>query len=153
MVKPNPNTISSPRSIECHKCGTTISGNLLVCPGCNALLYSDRLKELAMAAASAEEQDDLHESLALWREALTLLPDKSTQYSIIIDKVEKISRTIEQNPEHYTKVRDEKKEDKKWFGKGVGLGVIGLFLFKFKFLFIALLTKGKLLPKSPIKKN
>lgn len=67
---------------------------MLSCPSCGTLVHADELKRLAAAA----EQAPPSQALALWRQAMALLPRNSKQFSLLATKIETISRGLETTP-------------------------------------------------------
>jgi Zn-dependent protease len=131
----------------CEACGTEIAPGLLACPGCQRLVHSGRLKELAAAAKQAERGGDPRAALVAWREALELLPVGTRQHAQIVDRITALGRAAEASPSTRPVNAADAQERPGWSGgAGVaGLGAIGLFLFKFKFVLFFLLTKAKFL--------
>jgi Zn-dependent protease len=78
----------------CHSCGTELAPALLSCPSCHALVHSERLKELAGEADTAERSGDFAAAIEKWRIALELLPPDSTQVATINAKVRDLSRRL-----------------------------------------------------------
>jgi len=72
---------------RCRQCGTELAPSLLACPMCHALVHADRLKTVARQAEEAEARSDREAALTLWRETLSLLPSRSTQYGQINSRV------------------------------------------------------------------
>ena len=110
---------------------------MLSCPSCGTLVHADELKRLAAAA----EQAPPAQALALWRQAMGLLPRDSKQFSLLATKIETISRSLETNPSAGTKPGEGKKK-----GVVAGVGsVLLMLLLKFKSALFLLLGQGKLL--------
>ncbi|EDY16246.1 peptidase M50 [Chthoniobacter flavus Ellin428] len=110
---------------------------MLSCPACGTLVHADELKRLAAAAQQAEPS----EALALWRQAIGLLPPDSQQYTLLASKIETISRGLEINPPAGTKPGG-----RKWKGTAAGTGGVFLMLLaKFKGAIFLLFGQGKLL--------
>lgn len=85
----------------CARCDTELAGTLLSCPACHTLVYRDKLKELAAEAESAEQAGNTPAALAIWREALPLLPPDSEQYATINQKIAALAgRKTQQKPQH-----------------------------------------------------
>ncbi len=89
---------ASPEALTCPSCGTEIAPRLLTCPGCQRLIHADRLKRLAEEAEHAQREGHAGEALALWREALELLPPRSRQHQVIAARVEELSRQADASP-------------------------------------------------------
>lgn len=107
---------------------------MLSCPGCGALTHADELKRLAAAAQHAAPG----EALALWRQAMALLPADSAQSAAIAGKIETLSRLAEKSPRPPT-------GGGKWKGVAASGGLFLLMLAKFKTVIFLLLGQGKLL--------
>jgi Zn-dependent protease len=105
---------------------------MLSCPGCGALTHAKELKRLAAAAQQAEPA----EALALWRQAMGLLPADSTQAKTVAGKIETLSRQTETAPKTGT-------GGGKWKGVATSGGVFLLLLAKFKTLIFLVLGQGK----------
>lgn len=104
---------------------------MLACPGCGVLVHSEELKRLAAAAMEASPS----EALAFWRQAMALLPASSPQATVIAEKIEKLSRLAEANPQPKTG----------WKGATTIGGIALLLLTKFKAVLFILLAQGKFL--------
>jgi Zn-dependent protease len=125
----------------CERCGTQIAPSLNACPSCGALVHAAELKRLAAQANEAETADDVSRALALWREALMLLPPDSGQHATVLARVEELSRGLDAGAQ----TAEEQQVRSKLAGKGAVVVALGLLLWKFKFVLVFLLTKGKLL--------
>ena len=95
---------------------------MLSCPGCGALTHADELKRLAAAAQDAAPA----EALALWRQAMSLLPAQSAQAAAVAAKIETLSRLVEKSPQTTSSGGG------KWKGAAGSGGVILVMLAKFK---------------------
>lgn len=125
----------------CERCGTQIAPSLNGCPSCGALVHAAELKRLAREADDAEHANDTSRALALWREALMLLPPGSGQHASILGRVEELSRRVDAGAQ----TAEEQSLRSKLAGKGTVVVAAALLLWKFKFVLVFLLTKGKLL--------
>ena len=110
-----------------------------MCPGCRALVYRDRLNNLARDATAAEERSDYSRALKLWREALLLLPPDSGQFLKIHQKIDQLRPNVDST------ALEEAEHQRKIPKSLIALGAVGLFLWKFKFILVFLLTKAKAL--------
>ncbi len=133
------NYAASPRA--CERCNTQIAPALNGCPSCGALLHAVELKRLAAEATDAEAANDLSRALALWRDALMLLPTTSGQYASILARVEGLSSRVDTGAQS----AGEQRLRSRLAGKGTAVVAVALLLWKFKFVLVFLLTKGKLL--------
>ncbi len=135
----------------CTVCGTELAPGLLACPGCQRLIYGERLRELAASAEQAAQSGDLQAALIAWREALELLPSGSRQYDQIAGRIRALGQQIESRaalkPQRAPFAKEENEDDAHNWGKAgvAGAGAVGLFLFKFKFALFFLLAKAKFL--------
>jgi Zn-dependent protease len=133
--------VSATGARVCERCATQIAPSLNGCPGCGALVHATELKRLAAAAHEAEAGGDIGRALAVWRDALTLLPPESGQHATIVARVEELSRRADAGAQS----AEEAQVRSKLAGKGTVVVAIALLLWKFKFVVVFLLTKGKLL--------
>lgn len=77
----------------CRRCSRELSPNALACDYCHALVYSDRLDQIAAAAKALEQQGLAQEARERWLSALALLPPSATQAQWIEDH----ARSLESN--------------------------------------------------------
>ena len=131
----------SPQSSACSRCGTELAPALLACPSCNALVHADELRALATAAEEAEAAKDGARAIALWRQALELLPPNSKQYQSLVDRV----AALDQQYANATRQAEVDRVRSKYGKHGALISAMAVFLFKFKFAILFILTKGKLL--------
>lgn len=121
----------------CSQCGLTMPPSAVSCPGCHALVYSERLKELAAEAQQAEQRGDLSNALSNWRSALELLPQGSSQYAGVQQQVLRLSSRVD--------TEAPVAPPSSWKKRSAALGPIGAALWKFKVFIWLVLTKAKLL--------
>ncbi len=149
-----PDAATSFQVFTCAGCGAELAPTLLSCPACRRLVHTDRLKELAETAESAERDENPSLALASWQEAMTLLPTGTRQHTLIGERIARLGRQVESIPGHPTAAKaisnDATDETENGAGrtKGAAAGVIGtlaLAVWKFKFLAVMALGKGKLL--------
>jgi Zn-dependent protease len=131
----------APSARLCERCNTQIAPSLNGCPACGALVHAAELKRLAGEAQDAESSGAAGRALALWREALMLLPEDSRQHATILERVEELSRRVDSG----ARTAEEHHLRSKLAGKGAVVVGLALLLWKFKFALVFLLTKGKLL--------
>ena len=89
-------TVEAPPS--CVHCGTQLSPQLLMCPGCRRLIHAQRLQAIAADADAYVASGTPAAALALWREALDLVPPQSQQYRILTQRVDELSRAVDGLP-------------------------------------------------------
>lgn len=77
-----------PLANRCSSCDTELATTLLVCPACHALVHRERL---TMLARDAEAEKNRDKAIALWREALALLPPGSKQHDAIAKKLDELT--------------------------------------------------------------
>jgi Zn-dependent protease len=123
--------------LKCAECGTEVAPGFNACPNCGRLIHSEKLKELAAQAASAEQAGDLSVALSSWRDTLDLLPPDSRQHAEILQRVQALSARVEEG--------GGGPKPSAWKKGAAGLGGVALLLFKFKNVALLLLTKGKFL--------
>jgi Zn-dependent protease len=122
--------------LGCRQCGTEIVPQMLSCPACGALRHADELKRLAASASAAAAAPS--EALALWRQAMTLLPSGAPQISVIATRIEALSRQVEKGASRAA-------GSGKWKGVVAGGGALIFLLAKFKTVIFLLLGQGKLI--------
>ncbi|MEK7952165.1 site-2 protease family protein [Luteolibacter soli] len=130
----------APTANRCGGCASEVATGLLACPGCGALVHAVELKSLAAEASSAATPLD---ALTRWRRALELLPANTRQHAAVRERIEALTREVDQGPVE-VKPSERSTAPRKKGLAGV-LVAIGAVLLKFKSLLILLLTKGKLL--------
>lgn len=136
----------------CDSCGTEIAPGLLMCPGCQRLVHSQTLKELAAKADQSQRSGDATSALSAWREALELLPTGTRQHELISARITELGRIVDARPTASAKTEEAAAFGPNdhaggWNGKaGLGaIGALGLMIWKFKFAAFFLLTKAKFL--------
>ena len=134
------NDAVEPVVLVCPQCSTQVAPRLLSCPACGWLKYGSELKNLAAEAEFCQQRNDLRGALVAWRRALELLPARSRQAETIAEKVEGLSRELE---ERGLSEPDEKRPA--WLKTGGVLAAVGLMLWKLKAVVPFVLTKGKAL--------
>lgn len=126
-------------SVSCPHCQTIIAPGLLLCPGCQHLVYGEQLKQLASEAQRFMDQGQMSEALGCWRRAMDLLPANSQQAHVITQKINELSRKVDASGLKRSAPQTPMPPAL------MALGTVGILLWKFKFLLVMLLTKGKLL--------
>jgi Zn-dependent protease len=137
------NVLALERVRSCSGCGTELAPALLACPACGRLVHRERLSALAADASSASAAGEHAHAVALWREALVLLPEGTTQRVMVAERITEASSAID------SAVLDESRKGPppaSWWAKLLApLGTFGLLIWKLKVILVAILMKGKLL--------
>jgi len=143
----------------CDGCRSELAPTFLACPRCGRLVHAERLKALAGDAEAAERAGDSARALAVWRQALALLPAGSGQHTRITEKVQALSARVGPASPFVTSAgvgggaaaavavpgaaaSPPRTGWRKW---AAGAGAFGVVLMKFKWLLLFLLTKAKVL--------
>ena len=100
--------------------------------------YLPELERLSAMARSAEHRGDVIEELRLWRQALDLAPPDSEEYQIINNRVQQLSRRVDEGDTHA-------KPKAAWIKKFGPLAPALYLLWKMKTIILLVLSKGKLL--------
>ena len=136
-------TPSTTTDTQCARCRTELAPQALVCPACAALVHTERLEELAAAAASAETNGDLAAARETWVSALHLLPPSSQQHATISGRVSELTKQIEAAAPASERVAP----NAPWWRRGIA-GIVALFFLlvgKLKFLLLGLTKASTLL--------
>jgi Zn-dependent protease len=126
--------------ITCPACGTLHPAEVLACPACHRLVHSQRLSELAEQATAAEKAGEITQALAIWREALDLLPGETNQAATIRKHIAQLCERVDRAAP--AKAGNAKSPGQKALAS---LGVVGMLIWKLKVVLLFALTKGKLL--------
>ncbi|HKT54412.1 MAG TPA: site-2 protease family protein, partial [Caulobacteraceae bacterium] len=105
---------------------------------CRQLVHAAELEDLARQARERQTGGDLTGAAALWRQALALLPQESSQAGSIREKIALLERA-------YAPPASEPKPQPKWIKKLGPFGAIAAAGLKFKTAIFLLLTKAKFL--------
>jgi Zn-dependent protease len=137
-----PSSGGSPRT--CARCGTELARSARACPSCHALVYGDRLRDLAARATAFAGDGALEYARDAWQESLDLLPPDSQQYATITTKIAELESRLAGAAAPATATKRAKTEGGSWWAQGLaGAGaVLFLLLGKGKFLLLGL-TKLK----------
>ena len=124
------------RPSACARCSTELSGLALVCPSCSALVYRERLEDLAARASSATDAGDRATARALWEEARTLVPPQSEQYRQMGDRLAALADDVPGLP---STAQTDHSNRSWWTRGGAAAATIGFLLIgKLKFLLLGL---------------
>ena len=121
---------------HCQGCGAEVAPALLACPVCGRLTHAEKLRELAATAEESTRAGRIAAAVGAWRAALTLLPGGAPQIAPIRERIDGLSKQLEDAPGARVG------PPPRWLAS---LGAVGLLIWKFKFFLTLLLTKGKLL--------
>jgi Zn-dependent protease len=136
---------------HCPNCNSELPLGSLACPQCYALIYSDRLDQLARDARALEVKGSFSQARELWAYSLTLLPQDSKQATWVHDRLRALeaaqstqSADLAPTP-GAPQAKQEKPPPPNWVKKLGPLGpfallllklkTVLLFAFKLKFLF------------------
>jgi Zn-dependent protease len=125
--------LSAPKA--CARCATELPAAALACPACSALVYRERLEELARSATAAAADGNVETARALWQEARDLVPPGSEQHRLIGVRLSALPVEDEVH-----RAAAAVKGQTSWKGRAIGAAVaVGLLLFgKLKFLLLGL---------------
>jgi Zn-dependent protease len=145
----------------CGGCGAELAAAFNACPRCGRLQHADRLRALAADGDAAESAGDLSRALAVWRQALALLPAGSDQHARVLKKIEALSGQAAASaspaaPEVAASAafpssapaaapgvgQPARTGWRKW---AAGAGTLGVVLLKLKWVLLFVLTKAKVL--------
>jgi Zn-dependent protease len=132
---------STMAAVPCPECGTQVAAGLLSCPGCHRLVHTARLTELSSLAEAAAHRGERATAIAVWQEALALLPPGSRQHQAVTGRVATLAREQTSAEDRGTAAAVHRTAWK-W---ATGFGAAGLLAWKLKFALVFLVTKGKLL--------
>jgi Zn-dependent protease len=124
------------RPSTCARCSTELSALALVCPSCSALVYRERLEDLAARASRATTEGDRATARALWEQARTLVPPQSEQYRQIGDRLAALADEVPGLPS----ASPTDHSNSSWWKKSTAAAAtIGFLLIgKLKFLLLGL---------------
>jgi Zn-dependent protease len=130
-------SVSAVRGTACPGCGTELASTLLRCPACRRLVHADALARLAADAEGHEAAGRRDEALALWRQALELLPADAPQLPAIRQRIGTLTKDAPGDAATPAPA----------FTKRFGpiLGGLLLVVWKAKVVIVLLLTKAKFL--------
>jgi Zn-dependent protease len=119
----------------CARCATELPASALACPACSALVYRERLEELARSANAAAAGGNVESARAFWQEARDLLPPDTEQHRLIGARLSALPLEDETG-----RAAAAVKGQTSWKGRAIGVAVaVGLLLFgKLKFLLLGL---------------
>jgi len=108
----------------------------LVCPSCSALVYRERLEDLAARASRATTEGDRATARALWEQARTLVPPQSEQYRQIGDRLAALADEVPGLP---SASPTDHSNSSWWKKSAAAAATIGFLLIgKLKFLLLGL---------------
>ena len=78
----------APESIyNCPNCSHWLAPGTLVCPECQTIVYSDHLREIALAASAEENAGKWAEAREVWKQALLWLPPDTKQFAAVEQRI------------------------------------------------------------------
>lgn len=120
----------------CARCATELSALTLACPACSALVYRERLEDLAARASTATASGDRATARALWEEARMLVPAHAEQYQQIGERLAALGEDV---PGAGSSQPSDNANRAWWTRLGAGAITVGLLLIgKLKFLLLGL---------------
>lgn len=72
---------------NCPGCSQWLPPGTLACPDCQTILYSDHLRDIAIAATTQEGASDWANARATWQTALPWLPPGTKQYDAVEQRI------------------------------------------------------------------
>jgi Zn-dependent protease len=110
-------------------------------------VHKDRLESLAAQAAVARDAGRRADALALWREALELLPPDTRQAEVIQQRIAGLREEVDASPAAAPESdAGARAEGQGSIARQAGmLGVLALVIWKFKFLIVVVASKLKFL--------
>ena len=115
---------------NCKRCSHELAPGALVCDQCQALVYSDKLDQLAAEAKEFEAKGDLRRAREHWLMGLPLLPPNSRQADWIQQHARALDATANQG-------QPAPQSDNKWVKKLGPVGPVAVLLAKSKVLLTA----------------
>ncbi len=127
-VEARPNFDAPEPVFNCPGCSQWLPEGTLACPECQAIVYSNHLREIALAATAQEESGHWTEARETWRQALPWLPPGTKQHAAVEQRIALID----------TRLAGEDAKRSKWQRRLGPLFPMGMtllvFLSKAKFL-------------------
>jgi Zn-dependent protease len=77
-------------TFPCPRCGTLLPQGAVACHNCGALVYAQRLNEIAAEALREEAANPVRAAM-VWQQALPLLPPASEQYRAVASRIGALS--------------------------------------------------------------
>jgi len=125
----------APESIyNCPNCSHWLAPGTLVCPECQTIVYSDHLREIALAASAEENAGKWAEAREVWKQALLWLPPDTKQFAAVEQRIGLVD----------ARLRSAEAKKAQWTKRLGPLAPILVFLSKAKWLLI-ILSKAKFL--------
>lgn len=86
---------TSPQPIfNCPACSDWLPEGTLACPSCHAIVYSDHLRKIAIAATAEETAEHWVEAREVWRTALQWLPAGTKQMEAVEQRIALIDQRL-----------------------------------------------------------
>jgi Zn-dependent protease len=121
--------IAAPSEVfNCPHCSRWLEPGTLACPDCQAIVYSEHLRNLALTATSEENANKWADARATWQQALAWLPPETKQYAAVQQRISLIDAKV--NTAAATKA--------KWMRRLGPFAPVLAFLSKLKVLFLFL---------------
>ena len=121
--------IETPSEIfNCPNCSRWLPAGTLACPECQTIVYSEHLRNIALAATGEENAGKWVEAREIWRTALAWLPPDTKQYGAVEQRIALID----------TRLRSADEKKAKWTRRLGPLAPVVFFLAKAKTLLLFL---------------
>lgn len=121
LVTPNP-------IFNCPSCRHWLPEGTLACPDCQTIIYSDHLRNIALAATALENEQRWPEAREIWRQALEWLPAGTKQVEAVEQRITLIDQRLDK----------AEARKAKWTRRLGPLAPVVFFLAKLKSLFFLL---------------
>lgn len=119
---------------NCPSCSHYLPPGTLACPECQTIIYGSHLRDIAVRATAAENEQHWAEAREIWREALAWLPPETKQAEAVNGKIAALD----------ARLRADDDWKAKWTKRLGPLAPVFFFLLKAK-SFVFLLFKLKFL--------
>jgi Zn-dependent protease len=94
ILEPSPEPQNPEAIFNCPACSHWLPEGTLACPDCHAIIYSDHLRVLAIAATSEENAGHWIEAREIWRRAMAWLPAGTKQMEGVEQRIALIDQRL-----------------------------------------------------------
>ena len=88
---------------NCPQCSHYLQPGTLVCPDCQAIIYSGHLRAIAVQATAAEHEQHWAEAQTVWRQALEWLPPETKQAEAVNTKLAALDARLQAEQDNKAK--------------------------------------------------